>query len=186
MHVSVRSHSGTTKSSVEADLGINTGVEYYSTGKEHITITVTPTWAYLSGSPTGLTVLMGLTPTQQKKVGTKSIVMKKGTAPYKAFLRNLTVGSFSNMLPASKGTVFVTTTTNGQSAYELTWKSVATTSTPKVKSVLLLSAGKKTLPISETITSSTGGGTTTFTHWGEKVNVTIPANLIPYASVLGG
>jgi len=41
-------------------------------------------------SPTGLTTIMGLTAAEQKKVGTRSVVMKSGTTPYTSFHSNLT------------------------------------------------------------------------------------------------
>ena len=71
-------------------------------------IIVTPTDAYLSGSATGLTTIMGLTAAEQKKVGTRSVVMKAGTSPYTSFHSNLTTAVLSGILPVAKGTKYKT------------------------------------------------------------------------------
>ena len=70
VHVSVSTLSGKVASSVIADIGKSSGRESYRSGDESFTISVTPTYAYLSGSKEGLIKLMDLTVDEQKKVGT--------------------------------------------------------------------------------------------------------------------
>jgi hypothetical protein len=186
VHVYVKSKSGTDASIVVVDIGATYGVETITSGKSVVKIVVTPTDAYLSGSKTGLTTVMGLTAAEQKKVGTLSVVMKSGTTPYSRFHSNLTTSVLAGILPAAKGTKYKVSTDSSKD-YQLTWKTAASTTTAATKSVLKISSGSKTLPVKEVITGASGGGTTTFSKWGEKVVEYAPAaaTTIPYAKVIG-
>ncbi len=185
VHIVVSSISGTTKNHVRADLGTSSGQEYFTSGTATISIVVTPKDAYLSGNPKGLTTLIGLTAAQQKKVGTKVIVMKAGTTPYTSFQSNLTVVAFASFLPTSKG---VSLARDQHGDYVLSWSKAATSTTVKTTSVLTISGGRKALPITEVVTGSSGGGTTTFSRWGKSFTVPVPkqSNTIAYSSVVSG
>ncbi|HEV7958076.1 MAG TPA: hypothetical protein VGP11_01295, partial [Acidimicrobiales bacterium] len=89
VHISVSTDDDKVLSTVVADIGPTSGYETYKKGKETFTISVTPKFAFLSGSQSGLTTLMGLTSAEAKKVGTKSIEMKKGSDQYSTFKTNL-------------------------------------------------------------------------------------------------
>lgn len=186
VHIYVYSKTGTDSSVVTVDIGATYGQESIVSGKSHVKIIVTPLDAYLSGSPTGLTTIMGLTAAQAKKVGTRSVVMKEGTAPYTSFQGNLTTGVLASILPASKGTKFKVGGGAHSKDYQLSWNTAATASAGATKSVLTISSGALTLPVKEVITGSTGGGTTTFSDWNERVTEPTPpaADTIPYASVV--
>jgi hypothetical protein len=187
VHIYVYSKTGKDSSVVIVDIGSTYGQESIVSGKEHVKITVTPTDAYLSGSSTGLTTIMGLTAAQVKKVGTRSIVMKSGTSPYTSFQGNLTTGVLSSILPAAKGTKFKFGGGKNSKDYQLSWKTAASQTASATTDVLTVSSGSLTLPVKEVITGSTGGGTTTFSHWNERVTEPTPpaADTIPYASVVG-
>lgn len=120
VHVKVLTIVGKVESSVVGDIGKVSGTETYVSGNESFTITVTPTYAYLSGSATGLTTLMGLSSAEQKKVGKASILMKKGTTPYTTFKPNLTSGAFSQLIPAAKGTTLLSQRDKATNGYQLT------------------------------------------------------------------
>lgn len=186
VHVYVTSVSGTTTSVVTVDIGATYGQETIRSGKSLVKIIVTPKDAYLSGSATGLTSLMGLTAAEQKKVGTLSVVMKAGTSPYTSFHSNLTTSVLAGILPAAKGTKYKTST-DSKKDYQLTWSTAASSSAAATKSVLTISSGSKTLPLKEVITGTGGGGTTTFSKWGEDVVEQAPAasTTIPYSKVIG-
>jgi hypothetical protein len=185
VHVAVSSTSSGTKSTVSVDIGSGYGTEKITSGKNTVTIIVTPTWAYLSGSKTGLISIMGLSAAQQKKVGTLWVSMKAATTPYESFSSNLTTTVFGHILPPAKGTKFSTDSTSKQN-YKLTWKTAASSTSAATKSILTISSGSKTLPLSEIITSKSGGGTTVFSKWGEHVTETAPSSkdTIAYAKVL--
>lgn len=185
VHIVVDSRSGKTTSAIIVDIGTSSGVETITSGKESVTIEVTPKWAYLSGSASGLTTVMGLTSAEQKKVGSSSVSMKAGTTPYKNLKENLTVSILPTLLPVAKGTSFSVGGGSNSKDYQLTWSTAATSSEPKTKSVLTISSGSKTLPLDEVISSSTGGGTTVFSKWGENVSVKKPASLVTYTKVFG-
>jgi hypothetical protein len=184
VHVYVTSKQGTSVSVVVVDIGSKYGEETIHSGKSVVKIIVTPTDAYLSGSKTGLTTVMGLTAAEQKKVGTLSIVMKAGTAPYTSFQSNLTTAVLAGIMPATEGTKYKVSSDSSKD-YLLTWKTAASSTAAATKSVLTISSGSKTLPIKEVITGSTGGGTTTFSKWGERVVEHAPAaaDTITYAKV---
>ena len=185
VHVAVNSTSSGTKSTVSVDIGSGYGSETITSGKNTVTIIVTPKWAYLSGSKTGLISIMGLSAAQQKKVGTLWVSMKAATSPYESFSSNLTTSVLGHILPAAKGTKFSTDSTSKKN-YQLTWKTAATSTAAATKSVLTISSGKSTLPLSEKITSKNGGGSTVFSKWGEHVTETAPSSsdTIAYAKVL--
>jgi hypothetical protein len=173
VHVKVTSTNGKDVSKVVVDIGAKYGAETIQDGAKKVSIIVTPTDAYLSGTKTGLTEIMGLTATEQKKVGSLSIVMKAGTTPYQSFEANLTTSVLPTILPALKGTTF-SIGTGSKKSYLLTWKTAATSTAGATKNVFTISSGKKTLPLKEVVTSKAGGGTTTFSKWGEDVTETAP------------
>ena len=187
VHVYVKSKQGNVTSVVVVDIGATAGEEIITSGKNTVKIIVTPTDAYLSGSATGLTKIMGLTAVEQKKVGNLSVVMKAGTTPYTSFHSNLTTAVLPGILPTSKGTKFKVGGGKHSKDYQLTWTTSATSTASATKSIMTISSGSKTLPIDEVITGTSGGGTTKFSKWGENVVEQAPAaaDTIPYAKVLG-
>ncbi len=184
VHVVVSSKSTTSKSSVVVDIGTKRGVETITSGSDSVTIVVTPTYAYLTGNAGGLTAMMGLTTVQQARVGTKSITMKAGTTPYQNFKSNLTLGILSAVLPSATGTTLTSATGSHAKDFQLNWSSKAVGTSPATKSTLVISLGSKRLPVVEYVSSATGSGTTTFTHWGERINTPTPTATISYAKAL--
>ncbi len=187
VHVVVASQAGTSTSHVVVDIGPTSGMETIMSGKKFVSIIVTPTYAYLKGSPTGLTGIMGFTAAQQKKLGDHSMSIKSSTAPYANLKANLTTPIFASMLPAVTGTKLSTTGSLSNLKYQLVWTTAATSTAPKAKSVMTLSSGKSTLPESQVITSAVGGGSSTFSRWGERVKVFAPSSssIVTYKSVFG-
>ena len=186
VHVLVTSKISSSSTKVVADIGATSGIETITRGSDVATIKVTPTYAYLSGNAAGLTTLMGLSAKQQKKVGTDTISMKNGTTPYKDLKSSITIPVLATLLPAVKGTMYSTRVIDGQPYYELSWTTKATSSTSKSESVLTLPEGTPVLPSREVSTSSSGTSTTTFSKWGERINITKPptSQIIPYSKVV--
>jgi hypothetical protein len=183
VHIVVTTVDKKVHSSVVADIGTTSGTETYVSGGETFTITVTPKYAYLYGSKKGLTSLMGLSASEQSKVGSEAIVMKAGSTPYSTFHANLTSGAFSQLLPPAKGTSLLAKRDQATKGYRLSWTTAKTSSTPKELSILTISSGAKSLPLKETVTTSDGASHTAFTNWGETVQVHVPSKTIPYATV---
>lgn len=186
VHVQVSSAAGGVKTTVSVDIGSGYGLEKIMSGDKTVSIIVTPTYAYLSGSKTGLVSIMGLTAAQQKTVGSHWVDMKAGSSPYESFQQNLTTTVLDHILPATKGTTLGTDTTSEKN-FTLSWKTAATSAAAATTSVLTISSGKKTLPIAEKITSKSGEGSTLFSKWGEHVTERAPSSssVIAYAKVLG-
>jgi hypothetical protein len=187
VHLLLTSKTSSLSTKVVADIGAARGAETITEGSEEVTIKVTPTYAYLSGNPAGLTTLMGLTTQEQKKVGTDVISMKVGTTPYRSLKSSVTIPVLASLLPVVKGTKSSTVVIGGRQYFELKWTTKATSSTSSSKSVLTLSEGASVLPLRETDTALSGTSTTTFSKWGERVSVSVPSGstLIPYSKVLG-
>jgi hypothetical protein len=183
VHIVVSTENDKVLSSVVANIGTSSGFETYKEGKETFTISVTPKYAYLSGSTSGLTKLMGLTAAEAKEVGTKSIIMKKGTSPYTTFETNLTSAAFAQLLPAAKGTTLLAKRDKSTNGYQLTWTTAATSSSPKTTSVLVISSGSATVPLKESVSTSAGDSHTTFTNWDQPFAVTVPSSTIAYSKV---
>jgi hypothetical protein len=132
-------------------------------------VRVTPTDAYISGTPTGLTSLFRMTAAQAKKLGKRWEYWKSGTSQYSSLKLDVTVRSLLDFLPKAQGT---TATANG-SEYLLKWTSAATSTSPALSNTLELSGAA--LPIQEVSTDSTGvTATTTVSKWGESVVVHAP------------
>ncbi|MCU1363456.1 MAG: hypothetical protein JWM55_1284 [Acidimicrobiaceae bacterium] len=183
VHIKVRAVAASTASSVVADIGEKAGTETFTKGAESFSITVTPTFAYLSGSATGLTTIMGLTSAEQKKVGKSAISMRKGSAPYNTFKTNLTVGALVNLLPVAKGTTLLAKRDKVTNGYVLKWVTAASGQAPKSTTVLTISSGRKSLPTKELVTTSAGTTETTFSKWGHGVRVVVPSSTIPYSTI---
>jgi hypothetical protein len=183
VHISVSTEDDKVLSTVVADIGASSGFETYKKGKETFTISVTPKYAFLSGSQSGLTSLMGLTSAEAKKVGSKSIEMKKGSDQYSTFKTNLTSAAFSQLLPAVKGTTLLGARDKATNGYQLTWVTAATSSSPKTTSLLVISSGSATVPLKETVSTSSGDSHTTFTKWDQTFTVKIPTSTIAYSKV---
>jgi hypothetical protein len=183
VHVNVSSLADKVSSTVVADIGEKSGTETFTKGKESFTITVTPAYAYLSGTPTGLTEIMGLTSAEQKKVGSASIAMKEGSTPYTTFKDNLTIGALTKLLPVQKGTTLLSTRDKATNGYDIRWVTAASSDSPKTTTVMTISSDKKSLPIKEVVTTSEGKSQTTFSKWGENVEVAIPSSTVAYGTI---
>jgi len=185
VHISVLSVSSTSKSTVTVDLGRTKGQEFLVSGTMKVGVVVTPKAAYLSGNPTGLTTLMGLTSAQQGKVGNKWVIMKSGTTPYTNLVKNLTTVALAQMLPLAKGTTLGTAKDKAKD-YRLTWTS-SSSSASKSNNVMLISSGKKSLPVSQTISTSTGHGVTKYSKWNKDFTVKVPKSsaTVTFKSVFG-
>lgn len=183
VHVKIATVAGSVHSTLVADIGRVRGFETFKSGNASFTITVTPTYAYLSGSAVGLTKIMGLSSADQKKIGKSSMTMKKGTAPYTSFHSRMTSGAFIQLLPPIKGTTLLSKRDKATNGYQLTWTAKATSSTPKTSTLMIFSSGKSTLPIEDTAATSNSHSQTTYSKWGEAVQVAIPSSTITYAKV---
>jgi hypothetical protein len=183
VHVKVVTVAGKVHSTLVANIGKVSGSETFISGKESFTITVTSTYAYLSGSATGLTKIMGLTTAEQKKIGTASMTMKKGSTGFTTFHSNMTTGAFSQLLPPVQGTTLLSKRDKATNGYQLTWSTKATSSSPKTTRLMIFSSGKTTLPLTVTDTNSSSHSQTTYSKWGEAVKVSIPSSTISYAKV---
>jgi hypothetical protein len=187
VHLYVYSESGSASSTVVVDLGTKSGVETIREGKESVTIEVTPTYAYMSGTSSGLTSIIGLTAAQAKKIGKDWMSMKAGTTPYSDLKSTTTMSTLANLLPKAKGISLSLTDVKGTKLYVLSWTAAATSSTPKTVNTFSFSAVGAPLPVEEVSTGSTGSGTTQFSRWGEQVVVNVPpaASTITYSKVVG-
>lgn len=104
VHVKVVAFAGKVDSTLIVNIGRESGSAAYVSGNESFTITVKPTHAYLSGSATGLTKLMGLSSAEQKRIGKAPVSMNKGTTKFTTFHSDMTSGAFAQLLPVAKGT----------------------------------------------------------------------------------
>jgi hypothetical protein len=130
---------------VVVDIGATYGQETITSG-EHVKIIVTPTDAYLRGSATGLTTIMGLTAAEQKKVGNALGRDEGRHDALRELPTNLTTAVLAGILPAAKGTKFKVGGGKNSKDYQLTWKTAATSTAAATKSVLTISSGSKVAP----------------------------------------
>ena len=160
---------------VTADLGKAVGTETISAGTETVVIKVTAAYAYLSGSSSGLTKIVGLSAAEVKKVGKKWVSVKAGSSQYTDVAGSMTLSAVAGVLPAAKGTTLYGPSASAKHLYTLKWQTAATSSEPKLTDTLTLSAVGATLPVEETTTTSGGGHETlVLSRWDEHVKVTPP------------
>jgi len=170
------SPSSALNEKIVADVGTKSGTEKLTEGAAVLSVRVTPTGGYISGSSTGLTSLFGMSATQAKMVGTKWEAWKPATSEYTNLKSEVTVASLTSLFPKAKGTTVSTNASNGDERYVLRWTTAATGSTPKLSNTLSLSATKANLPIAETSTAADGVKVTTkISKWGEPVVVRAPS-----------
>lgn len=186
VHLALASKTGSTKDYVSADFSTKSGIEIVNLGTATATIKVTPSYSYIGGNSLGLTSIMGLSAAQAKKVGSRWISLKSGTSQYTTIASGTTMSSVANVLPAATRAAMSTTTIHGSKYYVLKWTVPASSTALKTTNTLSIAATGAMLPYEETAVSSTGAGTTSFSKWGEHVNVTAPpsSSLITYAAVV--
>lgn len=177
------SSSSSTTEKIIADVGVASGSETLSEGKADVAIRLTPGYAYVSGSSSGLTTLFGLSATQAKRLGAKWVSWKSGTKEYSNLKADLTMSSVLLLLPGIKDTKLSTEVANGATRHLLTWITPATKSIPKLSDRLTISAVGPALPMRETETSATGVNVTTLlSRWDETVSVLAPSSALTVAS----
>ena len=166
------SGSSSTAENIVGDVGTRGGTETVNDGAAVLSVTVTPTASYISGTPTGLTTLFGLTSAEATKVGARWEFWKEGSAQYKSLMNVVSVHSLQSLLPKAKGTTLATTATT----YTLTWRTKATSREPALSNTLTISATKGAkLPIAETSSDAAGENvTTTLSKWDEKLHIKAP------------
>jgi len=186
VHLAVSIVQGSNTTVEEADLGTTTGVESIISGTAKATVEIAPAFGYMTGDSSGLTSLIGLTAAQAKKLGTKWMSLKAGTAPYSDLKSAATIPALQALLPAVKGTASSTETVGNTKLYVLKWTAAATSSSPKLTDVLSISMGKTPLPVKETESDGSASETTQFSRWGESVVVHAPAAgaTVPYTSIV--
>jgi hypothetical protein len=186
VHLAVSIVQGSNTTVEVADLGTSTGIESIISGTAKATVEVAPTFGYMDGDSSGLTSLIGLTAAQAKKLGSKWMSLKAGTAPYSDLKTAATIPAVQSLLPAAKGTTSSTESVGSTKFYVLKWIQAATSSSPKLTDELSISMGKTPLPLRETETDSGASETTTFSRWGESVVVHAPAAsaTVPYSSII--
>lgn len=185
VHLVVTTHQGATTTVAVADIGSSAGRESYASGSSRFSVEVTKKAAYLSGSPTGLKSLMGLSAKQATAVGSKWIVMKKGSEQYKEFWLNLTAKSFDAVLPSASGTRLLAGRDGATGGFRLRWENKATSTTAASTTTLVIAATHAALPLREVVGTASGTSTTVFSHWGERVRIAAPRSTIAYATVFG-
>lgn len=185
VHLVVTTRVGHTTTVAVADIGRSAGRERYASGATRFSVEVTKKAAYLSGSPAGLKSLMGLSAAQATTVGSKWIVMKKGSQQYKDFWLNLTAKSFDAVLPSATGTRLLSGRDRATRGYRLRWSTKATSTTAASTTTLVIAASHAALPLREVVRTGRGSSTTVFSHWGERVRISAPHSTIAYATVFG-
>ena len=188
LSLTVTSSSSSDTEKITTDSGVTEGMETIALGAATATIKVTPSYAYISGSSSGLTTIFGLSAAQAKKIGKHWVSFKAGTSQYSDFKSGVTMSSVDSVLPQAKGTKTSMADVKGTKVYVLTWTVAATSSTPKTSDTLTISAVGAALPIKETASDAAGDHETLLlSKWGEHVSVSAPpvASTISYSQLTG-
>jgi len=177
-------HSPSVTEKIVADVGVTSGSETLSEGGANVSIRLTPAFAYVRGSSSGLTTLFGMPAAQAKKLGRRWESWKPRTSQYSNLKTDLTMSSIRSLLPRTKGTRLSTAFADGAKLYVLKWTTAATSSVPKLSNTLTFPSQGATLPIEETETSATGVKINALlSRWGENVAVIAPPPAATVASL---
>ena len=103
VHVVFAAQYGSSSKGIVADVGTHSGTEKFAYGGTHIQVRVTPSDAYVSGSASGLSTILGLTSSEAQKVGSRWVYWKSGTSRYSAVKADVTMPSVTGLLPRSQG-----------------------------------------------------------------------------------
>lgn len=174
--------SGHRELTIEGVFGTSTATETIRGTGTRAELRLTRSDAYLSGSPSGLTSVYGISPADAAKVGTRWVDISRGTREYTDLAHEDTLSAVTAAtLPASTATTSIATRTSGGTlVYQLTWTAPRTTGSGTIHYTLELAATGSPLPLTET--SRTGGvtQTTTFSHWDEPIDVHPPTAIVPF------
>lgn len=169
------------------DAGTSSGQEAFSSGSADMAIKVTPTDAYVRGSKTGLTTILGISAADAKKIGSKWVYWKHGTTQYSELEGDVTLSSLTSVVPKAKGTKLSSHDTGGSTLYVLKWTTAATSSAPELSNTLSVSM-RTDLPVRSTSTDSSGTKVaTTYSDWGKHVDVSAPParSTVPASKITG-
>jgi hypothetical protein len=169
-----RSSSPSKTETIVADVGRTSGQETITVGAARLAVRVTPAQGYVSGNPSGLITLFGLTAAQASTAGRRWVSYRAGTSQYADLKADVTMASITGLFPKAKGTTLSSEVTAGATVYVLAWTIAATSSTPKVSNRLTVSVAAS-LPLEATSSESDGTeATTTLSDWGAPIPVSAP------------
>ena len=174
---------------LSGDIGSTSADEHIVQGGAIVSIRVTPKASYFSGNASGLTTFLGLSKKDAARAGDRWVENKVGSTQYKDLYQADTMSSLPNsLLPntSSDAVTLASSSSAGAKVKTLTWKSSDDGST--VAQTLVVPATGSPLPLTETTKVSSIDQTSTFTAWGEHLNVVAPpaADVVSYSSVTSG
>jgi hypothetical protein len=172
---------------IVADIGAAAGTETISSGAATARIRVTRSTAYFAGNPAGLTTFIGLPKAAARRAGSRWVAIRKGSAEYTDLAAEDTIAALpASILPGTSDSARLRTAAMaGRKVYILDWQATASGSGSPIAERLILTAGSKPLPVSETTTANGNSQTVTLARWGQPVAVPPPAAAVPYSSVKG-
>lgn len=190
VHIVITGHkpgSSAVAERIVANIGTAAGSETITSGAASARIRVTRSTAYFAGNPAGLTTFIGLPRAAASKAGSRWVAIRKGAAEYSDLAAEDTIAALpASILPAASDTARLRTATmSGRKVYVLDWQTTASGSGSQISERLILTAGSKPLPVSETTTANGNSQTVQLGSWGRSLTVAAPAAAIPYARVTG-
>ncbi len=176
VHLVVRGTQSSAKGveQIVVDAASRQGREEITKGKATIYLRLTPTFAYFTGNPTGLSQIFGFSAAQAKKIGKHWVSVKAGSTQYTTLRSAVIVSSVQTMLPTTERAKVSTVTVHGIRRYRLRWITAAAGSAPQLTNVMTFTMGSHILPVTDQMTASSGAESITFSRWGEKVIVPLP------------
>lgn len=172
---------------IVADIGTAAGSETITSGAAAARIRVTRSAAYFAGNPAGLTTFIGLPGAAASRAGSRWVAIRKGAPEYSDLAAEDTIAALpASILPGSSDTTRLRTATlSRRTVYILDWRTIASGTSTPISERLILTAGSKPLPVSETTTANGDSQTVMQGRWGQTLSVASPPATIPYSRVTG-
>lgn len=186
VRVTITSSDKSTKQSetVTEDAGKTNGLESIVFGTATTSVRFTSKAAYVSGNAAGLEKIVGLSTKGAKAVGSKWIVVNKGSTQFTNIVAGGTIGPLTTNLFPSSSTKSVKVTSdklNGHNVFAMKW--TATENSAKVDLALDIATSGTKLPLELTATQGSLTSVTQFGRWNEHINVSVPTSTIAYSKV---
>jgi hypothetical protein len=185
VHVISVFRRGAMTESFQDDEATNQGRQLIRAGSVRAEVIQIGRRAYLTGNGDAMVHYFGFPQHERSRLADRWVSLTPSDPGYKTVVTDVTINSDINDLLPSAPLTSTITKLDGRSVIAITGRPPASQDPPQ-GAILTLYVSKTTqpLPIQETLTAPGGiSGTSTFTSWGQPVNVSPPVHAIPVSTI---
>ena len=191
MHIDITSGSGSSDTTSYSDDATATGGQQIITigGTQHATILFIDNIGYLKANAAALTGFIGAPAAEVPALAGKWLSFSSGdtlgSTTYSSLVAGITLSSVASEIQLSgPDTVTGPETVDGQSVLAVTSPVPASQQLPSTARMTLYVAATGSRPVTEKLSGVSGAENEySFSHWGESLHLTAPANALPVSSL---